>query len=109
MGRRNEEIAKKSLEAKTANAAYAYASNADVRMHPLTWTTRPRPETEHGRAHLKLLCRVVTLCLGYGLKCVNDLSCRSLRATDGRNRAIQTGIGGDHRDAQYFNPWPRRL
>ncbi|MED6214112.1 hypothetical protein PIB30_099852, partial [Stylosanthes scabra] len=29
--------------------------------------------------------RVVTLCLGYGLKCADDLSCRSLRATDKRN------------------------
>ncbi|MED6162588.1 hypothetical protein PIB30_071914 [Stylosanthes scabra] len=56
-GERNDKIAKKSLKANSA--AYAYAS--------------------------KDLCRVVTLCLGYGLKCADDLSCRSLRASDGKN------------------------
>ncbi|MED6153784.1 hypothetical protein PIB30_105363, partial [Stylosanthes scabra] len=54
---RNEKITKKSLEARFS--AYAYA---------------PR-----------LICRVVTLCIGYGLKCADDLSHRFLRETDGRN------------------------
>ncbi|MED6187286.1 hypothetical protein PIB30_075004 [Stylosanthes scabra] len=53
---RNEKITKKSLEAKSS--AYAYAPKTD---------------------------RVVTLCPGYGLRCADDLSHRSLRATDGRN------------------------
>ncbi|MED6125513.1 hypothetical protein PIB30_069167 [Stylosanthes scabra] len=54
---RNEQIMKKSLEAKFICLCV-------------------RTKTD----------RLVIFCLGYGLKCANDLSCRSLRATDGRNR-----------------------
>ncbi|MED6224583.1 hypothetical protein PIB30_085451 [Stylosanthes scabra] len=52
---RNEKIMQKSLEAKSS--AYAYTPKTDV----------------------------LTLCHGYGLKCADDPSLRSLRATDGRN------------------------
>ncbi|MED6206358.1 hypothetical protein PIB30_025903 [Stylosanthes scabra] len=36
--------------------------------------------------------RVVTSCLGYGLKYADDLSCLSLRATDGRNRVNSNAV-----------------
>ncbi|MED6113636.1 hypothetical protein PIB30_072716 [Stylosanthes scabra] len=68
-GMRNEEITKKSLEANSD--AYAYA--------PM------------------VACRVVTLCLGHGLKCADDLSCWSLKATDGRNRDLRIGTNSTTR------------
>ncbi|MED6128848.1 hypothetical protein PIB30_102038 [Stylosanthes scabra] len=70
---RNEKITKKSLEAKSS--AYAYALKTDVRTHcyDLGVTSKLEPDP------------MLTLCPGYGLGCADDLSHRSLRATDGRN------------------------
>ncbi|MED6126544.1 hypothetical protein PIB30_079501 [Stylosanthes scabra] len=48
----------------------------------MTWVAR-RLKSDPMRTHLK---RVVTLCPGCGVKCADDLSRWSLRATDGRNR-----------------------
>ncbi|MED6161172.1 hypothetical protein PIB30_058233 [Stylosanthes scabra] len=77
---RNEKITKKSLEVKSS--AYAYIPKTDVRMHCHDLGGTFRLEPDPMRMHLK---RVVTLCPGCGVKCANDLSRWSLRATDGRN------------------------
>ncbi|MED6165088.1 hypothetical protein PIB30_096286 [Stylosanthes scabra] len=72
---RNEKITKKRLKAKFS--AYAYAPRLICKRIAMTWAARP--------SWNRTLCRVVILCLGYGLKCADDLSCRSRRATNGRN------------------------
>ncbi|MED6152352.1 hypothetical protein PIB30_091177, partial [Stylosanthes scabra] len=80
---RNEKITKKILEVRFR--AYAYASVIDVRTHCHVLRGTSRLEPEPMRTHLKIPCRVVTLCPSYRLRCADDLSHRSLRATDGRN------------------------
>ncbi|MED6139563.1 hypothetical protein PIB30_085048 [Stylosanthes scabra] len=79
---RNEKITKKSLDAKFS--AYAYAPRLICVRITMTCAARP--------GWNRTLCQVVILCLSYGLKCADDLSCRSLRATDGRNGASLEAI-----------------
>ncbi|MED6175339.1 hypothetical protein PIB30_077387 [Stylosanthes scabra] len=74
---------KKRLEAKFR--FLCVCTKADVRTHCHDLGDMSRLEPDPMRTHQNTLCRVVILCLGYGLKCADDLSCRSLRATDGRN------------------------
>ncbi|MED6146692.1 hypothetical protein PIB30_036847 [Stylosanthes scabra] len=80
---RIEKIAKKSLEAKSS--AYAYAPKTDVRTHCHDLGFSSKLEPDPMRTHLRDLCRVVILCPGRGLRCADNLSHRSLSATDGRN------------------------
>ncbi|MED6114722.1 hypothetical protein PIB30_083250 [Stylosanthes scabra] len=72
------------------NEADAYAPKALVRTHRGILESINRGGHDHFEGSLHIISslvfqRVVTLCLGYELKCADDLSCRSLRETDGRN------------------------
>ncbi|MED6220830.1 hypothetical protein PIB30_048594 [Stylosanthes scabra] len=70
----------KSLEAKSS--AYAYAPKTDVRTHCHNFGGTSKLESDPMRTHLKI---VVTLCADCGVKCADELSRWSLRATDGKN------------------------